>query len=216
MHALVLFLFWKSKSLWKKRGKVLTSLFRRVAHRIAMKPSRLLVGFFNLWFMDVPTRIERPPHWKKTVWPIMWLEWDFLSIFRLLPPWRVRCPLQSEIKANRIHFCIIIWKKNQVWKLQKLDIHNWEVYKIYSMINPIKNMKKLKTLKIEYNWQSCKKMQLQLQMWGEQFLPACRHLATWVKHPLEGRTQPHSNNLRYNTTTICRPFVYLHICLTLL
>ena len=46
----------------RKRGKVLTSLFRRVAHRIATKPSRLLVGFFNLWFMDVPTRIERPPH----------------------------------------------------------------------------------------------------------------------------------------------------------
>ena len=76
-------------------------------------------------------------------------------------------------------------------------------------------MKKLKTLKIEYNWQSCKKMQLQLQMWGEQFLPACRHLATWVRHPLEGRTQPHSNNLRYNTTTICRLFVYIffsHCC----
>ena len=70
-------------------------------------------------------------------------------------------------------------------------------------------MKKLKTLKIEHNWQSCKKMQLHLQMWGHQLLPACRHLATWVKHPLEGRTQPHSNNLRYNTTTICRPFVYI-------
>ena len=79
-------------------------------------------------------------------------------------------------------------------------------------------MKKLKTLvykKLSTTGRVARKCSCSCRCGGKQLLPACRHLATWVKHPLEGRTQPHSNNLRYNTTTICRPFVYIffsHCC----